>query len=182
MRPLGSTELKRLHREWRRRTPGRVGLLLDSVQTPFNVGAIVRSAAAWRVDDLWLVGATPDASHAKVQKTAMGTDRFLDVHRHDDPAGAADAVGAAGYRLVAVELAAGAQPLHTVDLTGDVCLAIGHEDRGVSRTLLERADLVCFIPQLGRVGSLNVATAAAVALYEVRRQAWAGDDRPDGHH
>ena len=46
VKPLGPTDLKRLHREWRRRTEGRVALLLDGVQTPFNVGAILRTAAA----------------------------------------------------------------------------------------------------------------------------------------
>ena len=175
MKPLGSTDLKRLHREWRRRTPGRVGLLLDSVQTPFNVGAIIRSAAAWRVDDVWLVGATPGVGQPKVQKTAMGTDRFIAVHPLDDPAEAADSVARAGYRLIAVELTDQAEPLHTLDLTGDVCLAVGHEDRGVSSGLLERADAVGYVPQLGRVGSLNVATAAAIAVYEARRQVWTSD-------
>lgn len=172
MKSLGSTDLKRLHRDWRRRTSGRVGLLLDSVQTPFNVGAIVRSAAAWRVEDLWLVGATPDVAGPKVQKTAMGTDRFVTVHHHDVAADAIAAVGAAGYRLIAVELAETAVPLHELDLTGAVCLAVGHEDRGVSDTVLRGAQAVGFVPQLGRVGSLNVATAAAVAVYEARRQAW----------
>ena len=50
MRNLGDTELKRLHREWRRKTEDRVALLLDDVQTPYNVGSIVRTAAALRVD------------------------------------------------------------------------------------------------------------------------------------
>jgi len=173
MRPLQSTDLKRLHREWRRRTDGRVGLLLDSVQTPFNVGAIIRSAAAWRVDDIWLVGATPTTGDSKVQKTAMGTDRYLSVHQSETAAEAVASVAAAGYRLVAVELADGAEPLHEIDLTGSVCLAVGHEDRGVTGAVLDQAEAVGFIPQLGRVGSLNVATAAAVAVYEARRQEWA---------
>ena len=180
MRPLGSTDLKRLHRTWRRRTPTRVGVLLDSVQTPFNVGAVIRSAAAWRVDDLWLLGATPDPGDSKVQKTAMGTDRFLNVHQPADAEQALSDVAAAGYRLIAVELTDEAQPLHQLDLTGHVCLAVGHEDRGVSRAILEGADAVGFIPQLGRVGSLNVATAASVAIYEARRQVWSDPGRVDG--
>ena len=49
-RSLGSTDLKRLHREWRRRADGRVAVLLDSVATPANVGAIVRTAAALRIE------------------------------------------------------------------------------------------------------------------------------------
>jgi tRNA (guanosine-2'-O-)-methyltransferase len=63
--------------------------------------------------------------------------------------------------------------MHEADLSGDVCLAVGHEDRGLSAACLQSCDAVVYLPQLGRVGSLNVATAAAIALYEVRRQEWA---------
>ena len=54
MRQLDATGTKRLHREWRRRTEGHVALILDGVQTPVNVGSIVRAAAAFRVEYLWL--------------------------------------------------------------------------------------------------------------------------------
>ena len=49
---------------------------------------------------------------------------------------------------------------------------VGHEERGLSKATLAACDRVGFVPLLGRVGSLNVATAAALALYEVRRQEW----------
>lgn len=174
-RPLGSTDLKRLHREWRRRAPGRIALLLDSVATPYNVGSILRSAAALRVDDVWSTGQTADAHHAGTQKTALGSQRFLELHTEPDPAAAVRAVGAAGYRLVGIELAEGAEPIHRVDLTGSVCLAVGHEDRGLSAAVLAGCDQLAFIPQQGRIGSLNVATAASIALYEARRQGWPAD-------
>jgi tRNA (guanosine-2'-O-)-methyltransferase len=85
---------------------------------------------------------------------------------------AADAVAAAGYRLVGIELAQGATPLHELDLPADVCLALGHEDRGLSKACLARCDDLAYVPLLGSIASLNVATAAAVAIYEVRRRAW----------
>jgi tRNA (guanosine-2'-O-)-methyltransferase len=170
-RTLGGTELKRLHREWRRGTESRLGLLLDGVQNPFNVGAILRTAAAFSVDHLWLVGA-PSPSDAKVQKTALGSQRFCTWTDHDTSLEAATAVRAAGYRLVGVELAEGATPLHQVELAGDVCLAVGHEDRGLSKDLLGSCDALGYIPQLGRIGSLNVSTATAIACYEARRTGW----------
>ena len=171
-RSLGSTELKRLHREWRRLAPGKVGLLLDSVATPYNVGSILRTAAALRVDDVWITGQTALETLPSTQKTALGSQRFLTFHHVEEPADALAAARAAGYRVVGIELADGAQPIHQVDLTGSVCLALGHEDRGLSAAVLAGADAVAFIPQLGRIGSLNVATAASIALYEARRQAW----------
>jgi tRNA (guanosine-2'-O-)-methyltransferase len=171
-RNLSSTELKRLHREWRHRTEGRVSLLLDGVQTPFNVGSILRTAAALRVDHLWLVGPTASPTDAKTQKTALGSQKFLTWTTAGSLDEAVAQVAGDGYRLVGVELAESAVPLHTIDLRGDICLALGHEDRGLTAACLDACSAVGYLPLLGRIGSLNVATAAAMALYEVRRQEW----------
>lgn len=171
MSQLDSTGLKRLHREWRRQDHARLALVLDRVQNPFNLGAIVRTAAAERVEHLYLgAGTSPD--EPKVAKTSMGTQRYVTWSRFDEPVEAVEAARAGGYRIVGVELAAGARPLHELDLAGPVALVLGHEDHGLSAGTPELCDDVGFIPQLGRVGSLNVATAAAIAIYEVRRQQW----------
>ena len=77
-----------------------------------------------------------------------------------------------GFRLIGVELDRGAAPLFELDLGGDVCLVLGHEERGLSTAALEGCERLAYVPLSGKVGSLNVATAAAIALYEVRRQAW----------
>lgn len=175
MKQLGSTDLKRLHREWRRRSPARVGLVLDRVAQPFNVGAILRSAAAMRVTDVWLVDETPGPEHTKVGKTALGAERYLELHRVEgDGAASVRAASAAGYNTVGIELADDARPLHELELGPDVCLVVGHEDRGLTPVTLAACDVVAFLPQLGKIGSLNVATAAAIALYEVRRREWTG--------
>jgi tRNA (guanosine-2'-O-)-methyltransferase len=85
---------------------------------------------------------------------------------------AAAAAAAAGLRVIAVELARDAVALHDAPLGGDVCLALGNEDHGCSLALLAVADTVAYIPQPGRVGSLNVAAAGAIALAETRRREW----------
>ncbi|HWJ61986.1 MAG TPA: TrmH family RNA methyltransferase [Acidimicrobiales bacterium] len=171
-RNLGSTDLKRLHREWRRQAPGRVALLLDSVATPANVGSILRTAAALRIDDVWLCGQTAGPEVGGTKKTSLGSERYLTFHAVEQPAAAVAEAKAAGYRVVGIELAEGAVPLHGADLSGSVCLALGHEDRGLTTAVLQGADQLAFIPQLGRIGSLNVATAGSIAMYEARRQGW----------
>ncbi|MBO0821091.1 MAG: hypothetical protein J2P26_09605, partial [Nocardiopsaceae bacterium] len=82
---LRPTDVKRLNRDWKRRTEGRLALILDSVAQPFNVGSVVRTAAAFGTERLWLCGNTPDLSLPAVGKTALGTDRFLSVTREPSP-------------------------------------------------------------------------------------------------
>ena len=171
-RQLRPTDVKRLNRSWRRATHARVALLLDSVTQPFNVGAMVRSAAAFGVERIWLCGNSTLPDHPSVGKTALGTERLLAWEHEPDPVAAAKAASAAGLRVVAIELADAAIPLHDAPLGGDVCLALGNEDHGCSPALLAAADAVGYIPQIGRVGSLNVAAAAAIALAEARRREW----------
>jgi tRNA (guanosine-2'-O-)-methyltransferase len=172
VKQLDGTGMKRLHREWRKRTEGRLALVLDDVQGPFNVGAAIRTAAALRVEDVWLTARTPEPDDGKVAKTALGTDRYLTFHRVADGPAAAAAARAAGYQVVGLELADGAVPLHELALGPATCIVVGHEDRGCTAATLAACDAVAFLPLLGRVGSLNVATATSIALYEVRRRAW----------
>jgi tRNA (guanosine-2'-O-)-methyltransferase len=172
-RQLDGTGMKRLHREWRRRTSGRVALVLDGVSSSYNVGSILRTAAAERVERLWFTDNATPPTHPAVRKTALGTERYLTWTVGGTGAACVAAARAAGWHAVAVELAEGAVPLHSLPLRGvPVCLVIGHEDHGVSAAALDACDDVGFVPQLGRVGSLNVAVAAAVAIYETRRQEW----------
>jgi len=175
-RQLGATEVKRLNRSWRRSSQARISVLLESVSQPFNVGSIIRTAAAFGVEHVWLCGDCADPAHPSARKTALGTGRFVSCEQAS-VAEAADEIKAAGLRLVAIELAQAAVPLHEADLGGDVCLALGNEDRGCSASLLAAADLIAYIPQLGRVGSLNVAAAAAIALAEARRREWTSAER-----
>ncbi len=179
MRQLGSTDLKRLHREWRHRPSPRLALLLDNVATPFNVGSILRTAAAERIDHLWMAGTTASPTLERTRKTALGSERFLSWTEVDTGEGGVSAARRDGYRVVGIELADEAVPLHDADLSGDVCLAVGHEDRGLNASCLAACDEVAFIPQLGRIGSLNVAVATAVAIYEARRRTWAGSPPND---
>ncbi|HEY2507363.1 MAG TPA: TrmH family RNA methyltransferase [Streptosporangiaceae bacterium] len=167
------TDVKRLNREWRRRTHGEISLLLDSVGQPFNVGSMIRTAAAFGIRRVWLCGDTPAPGHPSARKTALGTDRLITFERADSAAAGAQAARQAGYQVVAIELADGSVPLHEAMLADDVCLAVGNEDHGCSPALLAAADLVAYIPLPGKVGSLNVAAAAAIAMAEARRREWA---------
>lgn len=175
---MSSTDLKRLHREWRRRTGGRLSVAIDGAQGPFNVGGIIRTAAAYRAEHLWLTEGATGLENTKTHKTALGTDRYLNVVRLPDATAIVDDAHAKGFRVIGIELATGARPLHELDLSGDICLMVGHEDRGLSKAGLAACDAFGFLPQLGKVGSLNVATAASIAIYEWARQQWSDETQP----
>ncbi|GAA3764562.1 TrmH family RNA methyltransferase [Salinactinospora qingdaonensis] len=169
---LRPTDVKRLNRQWRRRTEARIALLVESITQPFNLGSILRTAAAFGVETVWLTGNTIDPAHPQVGKTALGSEAKLRCQSLRTSPEAVNAAHDDGYRVVAVELAHGATPLHEAPLDGDICLAVGAEDHGCSPALLKAVDALAYIPQTGRVGSLNVAIATAVAIAETRRREW----------
>jgi tRNA (guanosine-2'-O-)-methyltransferase len=170
MKQLSSTELKRLHRSWRKEDPPRLAIMLEGLGGPFNLGSILRTAAAYRVEHLYLAAMQIDPTSTSVGKTALGADRFVPWTVHEDLASAIALARGAGYSMVGLELADQAVPMHDVELPAPMCLVIGHEDRGLSKNALAECDSVVFLPQLGRIGSLNVATATSIAIYEARRQ------------
>ncbi len=180
-RQLRPTDVKRLNRHWRHRTQWRLCLVLDSVTSPFNVGAILRTAAALGVEHVWLAGNSASPHHPSCRKTSLGTERLVGWSLVESAAVAAAEAAADGFSVVGIELAEGAAPLPEAHLAGDICIAMGNEDHGLSPALLARCHLAVYVPQVGRVGSLNVATAASIALYDVRRREWstsdAGSDR-----
>jgi len=172
VKQLTSTELKRLHRSWRKQEPPRLALMLEGLGGPFNLGSILRTAAAYRVEHLYLAAMQIDPTSTNVGKTALGADRYVPWTVHEDLSTAFAAARTAGYSIVGLELADQAVPMHDADLAPPTCLVIGHEDRGLSKTALADCDSVVFLPQLGRIGSLNVATATSIAIYEARRQSF----------
>lgn len=171
-KPLTPTELKRLHRDRRRNTDLRIALILDGVQKPFNVGALLRSAAAYKAETMWFVPPSATPLQPKVAKTALGCDRLLTWSEVPTGVEAVTAAKAAGFVTVAIELTTSARPLFELDLGPAVCLVLGHEERGVKKETLAVVDHIGYLPQLGKVGSLNVAQAGTVALYETARQRW----------
>lgn len=141
-------------------------LFLDGVQDAGNVGALLRSAAAFGVDTAVLGRGCADPWSPKVLRAAMGAHFALRIGESPD-------LGAAlaqfrGTLVCAV--AAGGAPPHALDLSGSVGWILGAEGRGVSEAVAARAAVRASIPLARGIESLNVAAAAAVLLYERARQ------------
>ncbi|MEK6375789.1 MAG: 23S rRNA (guanosine(2251)-2'-O)-methyltransferase RlmB [Acidobacteriota bacterium] len=143
-------------------------LILDGITDPQNFGAILRVAEGFGVDLVVIpqhesVGLTPAAV-----KASAGASQWVAVAQVTNLARAIEALKKAEYWVYAA--AAGGDRPDAIDFRGKVALVLGSEGKGVRRNVLEHSDRVVTIPMLGRVESFNVASAAAVLCYEVRRQ------------
>ena len=150
-------------------------LVLDGIEDPGNLGAILRSAEAAGVDGV-VRQTRRAASLGQVEKSSAGAASHVRVVSVVNIARAVAAVQAAGVWAVGLE-ADGDDLYRDVDLTLPTAFVVGSEGRGLRRLVRERCDRVASIPMLGRVNSLNVAVAAGVALFEAVRQR-RGEGRP----
>lgn len=141
-------------------------VLLDAVQDAGNVGAILRTAAAAGIRDVLLGPGCAGAWSMKVLRAAQGAHFSLSIREQAD-LGAALA-GWSGLSVATV--AGGGVEIFDADLSGPVRWLFGNEGGGLSPALLAAARLRATIPLAAGTESLNVAAAAAVCLFEARRQ------------
>jgi len=144
-------------------------LVLEHLQDPVNLGAVLRSAEAAGVDGVVFPerGAAP-LSGAAV-KASAGASEHLPLARVESLGQAMHELQERGVRLVAADQAA--QTLAwDADLRGPLALVVGSEGSGVSGATRRRCDLLVRLPMAGHVASLNAATAGALLLFEVVRQ------------
>ncbi len=155
-----------------RRIPGRVPFLVavDGVTDPGNLGALLRCCDGAGVDGVVLprhraVHVTPT-----VAKAAAGAVEHVKMTLVGGLPAALAQMKEAGLWIVGLDDAADRELFDLGDLARDaICIVMGAEGAGLSRLVRERCDLIVSIPMLGRLSSLNVSAAAALATYEVSR-------------
>jgi len=146
-------------------------VLLDRLRSAYNVGSVFRTADSAGVDKLLLCGYCAYPPNPKLQKTALGSLDHVAWEHHCDAYQAAKYYQAQHFKIVCLETLPQAQSLYDYSYNQDTCLVFGNEEEGIDPRILAIADAVLKIPQFGVKESLNVASAAAVAIYEFRRQA-----------
>jgi TrmH family RNA methyltransferase len=144
-------------------------LVAVDVQDPGNAGAIVRAAEAGGSDGVVFCGEAADPWGWKALRASMGSTFRLAVAREADAAAVCRTLRGAGLALVATVPRGGA-PMQEADLRRRMALLVGGEGEGLAPALIDAADLRVSIPMAAGVESLNVAVAAALLVYESRRQ------------
>ena len=180
MRKLSVQEMNRLTvEEFRAAKKVPLVAVLDNVRSLHNVGAVFRTADAFRLEAVWLCGISvhpqpdkPDEWPPDVHKTALGAESTVPYKYFADTMDAVKSLREAGYTIFAVEQAEGSLALDTVQLdpTKRYAVVLGHEVFGVQQEVVDAADGCLEIPQFGTKHSLNVSVAGGIVLYSLSQK------------
>ena len=144
-------------------------LALDQVTDPHNVGAILRSAAAFGVAGLIVTDRHAPADTGVLAKAASGALEIVPLVRAVNLARTLDQLKDAGFWLYGLD-ERGDAAIGDLDLAGRACIVLGAEGEGLRRLTAEKCDRLVTIPTNARLAALNVSNAAAVAAYEWARR------------
>lgn len=148
------------------RLPRRpIHVVLDNLRSAFNVGSVFRLADAARAAEVVTCGYTAHPPNHKLEQTSLGTHLSVPWRHLNETSEAITELKSRGIQTIAVETVEGAVPFHRFDYRFPVALVFGNEALGVARPVLRLCDGVVEIPVFGYKNSINVATAAGIAIY-----------------
>ena len=144
-------------------------VLLDSIQDPQNLGAILRSACFLGAKGVIIPKDRSARVSAAVMKISAGATVYVPVALVTNVVRALKQIKSAGYWVAGLEVQ-GSKKTYETDFTVPLCLVIGNEQKGIRPLVRKECDLLVQIPAAGPLDSLNAASAATAALYEILRQ------------
>lgn len=171
MHKLSMEELNRLTKEQYETVDKLpVIIVLDNIRSLSNVGAVFRTADAFRIGELYLCGITACPPHREIHKTALGADETVKWQYFETTEEACKILKDKGYKIFAVEQVEGSQMLQDFKFELNTALIMGNEVEGVSEEALPYCDGALELPQEGTKHSLNVSVCAGIVMWEVFRQ------------
>ncbi len=147
-------------------------VVLDNVRSQHNIGAVFRTADAFRLEGVWLCGICCCPPNPEIHKTALGAELTVAWQYRTDTTQAIQELQTMGYTVYAIEQAHGATMLQDIHLPQGqkTAVILGHEVFGVRQEVVNMADGCIEIPQYGTKHSLNVSVAAGIVMYELACQ------------
>ena len=143
-------------------------ILLDNIEDPPNLGAIIRTANLAGAHGVIIPKRRAVGLTATVAKTSAGALNYTPVAKVTNLAKTMEELKERGLWFVCADM--GGESMYRMNLTGPIGLVIGNEGEGVSRLVKEKCDFVASIPMKGDIDSLNASVAAGVLAYEIVRQ------------
>lgn len=171
MHKLSMEELNRLTKE-QYETVDKLPIIivLDNIRSLSNVGAVFRTADAFRIGELYLCGITACPPHREIHKTALGADETVKWQYFESTEVACKALKDKGYKIFAIEQIEGSKGLQDFKFEANSALIMGNEVEGVSDEALSYCEGAIELPQEGTKHSLNVSVCAGIVMWEVFRQ------------
>lgn len=145
-----------------------VVVVLDNVRSMHNVGSVFRTGDGFSIEKIYLCGITAQPPHREIEKTALGATQSVDWVHFPDTLGAIASLKEDGYKIIAIEQAAGSIMLHTYEPKADekYALIFGNEVNGVSDEAMAVIDSCIEIPQFGTKHSFNIVISAGIVLWD----------------
>ena len=142
--------------------------LLDEIEDPHNLGAIIRTANLAGAHGVIIPKRRAAGLTAVVARTSAGALNYTPVAKVNNLSNTIEELKKEGMWFVCADM--GGQTMYDLNLTGAIGLVIGNEGQGVSRLVREKCDMIASIPMKGDIDSLNASVAAGVLAYEIVRQ------------
>lgn len=143
-------------------------IILDNLEDPHNLGAIMRTAECAGAHGIIIPKRRACGLTEVVAKASAGAIEYMPCVKVTNIAQAIEELKERGVWVAACDM--GGQEYYKADLKGKLAVVIGSEGSGISRLVKEKCDFVVSMPMVGRITSLNASNAAAVIIYEVRKQ------------
>lgn len=147
-------------------------VVLENIRSAYNVGSVFRTADAFLIEAIYIVGYSARPPHKEIRKTALGAEDSVSWKHFRHTSEAISELKALGYTVWAVEQAEGSVSLQDLQTPANTPLAVifGNEVTGVEAESIALCEGCIEIPQFGMKHSLNIATAAGVVLWELVRR------------
>ena len=144
-------------------------IILDKIEDPQNLGAIVRSAECLGAHGVIIQKRNAAQVTETVEKVAAGACNYVKIARVTNITESIKYLKKQGLWIYGLDMD-GASDIYNTDLSGPIGLVVGNEGSGISKLVLQNCDFIIKIPMVGHIESLNASVSAAISMYEIVRQ------------
>jgi len=147
-----------------------ITVILDNVLDTYNVGSIFRLADAVAAEKVILCGQTLTPPNSRIKKASINTWQWVTWEYAENACDAVKKLKVKGVKIIAVEQDARSIPFHKADYQFPLAIIVGNETTGISKDVLDLADIIVEMPMWGINKSLNVMVSCGIILYEIMKQ------------